>query len=150
MLIKLKPHHLLDILKLYGKGIDVFVPDSNFGHDFYRIANLIVQGNVSEIIFTQYEDDICLPCKYNLHHECVDNVKNTQESKQMHNIKIDTSLMKNLNIEEKEKFKFIDVITLLNTKLDYTTIMEAWKHADKEEIDFRYTYIMKGLKKLNI
>lgn len=150
MLIKIKPHHFLDILKLYGKGLDVFVPDQNYGHDFYRIANLIVQGNVSKIIFTKYEDDICSPCKYNLNHECTDVVKNTDESKQSHNIKIDTTLMENLNIEEKEEFTFADVINLLNTKLDYNVIKEAWSHADKEEIDFRHTYITAGLKKLNI
>lgn len=40
--IIIKPHHLLDILKLYGKGIEKFVPDINHEHDFYKIANMIV------------------------------------------------------------------------------------------------------------
>ena len=85
-----------------------------------------------------------------MNHECTDNVKNTNESKQLHNIKIDTILMKNLGIKEMKEFSFTDVINLLNTKLNYNVIEKAWEHADKEEIDFRYTNIMAGLKKLNI
>ena len=42
--ITIKPHHFMDIIKLYGTGIERFVPDQKRGHDFYRIANLIVQN----------------------------------------------------------------------------------------------------------
>lgn len=30
----IKPHHFMDIIKLYGGGIQVFVPDTDYGHDF--------------------------------------------------------------------------------------------------------------------
>lgn len=149
MLVSVKPHHLLDILKLYGKGIEVFVPDENYGHDFYRIANLIVQKNVSKIIFTKYEDDICLPCKYNLDKQCSDKLGNTTNSKQQHNLKIDTQLIKHLDIVEEKEIPFPEVIAMLNAKLSYNVFKQAWKHADNEEIDFRFTYAMEGLKKIN-
>ena len=38
--IVIKPHHLLDIFKLYGKGIENFVPDKNYNHNFYFIGNV--------------------------------------------------------------------------------------------------------------
>lgn len=28
----IKPHHFMDIIKLYGGGIQVFVPDTDYGH----------------------------------------------------------------------------------------------------------------------
>ena len=37
--IVIKPHHLLDIFKLYGKGIENFIPDKNYNHNFYLIRS---------------------------------------------------------------------------------------------------------------
>ena len=106
MITRIKPHHLLDILKLYGKGRDIFVPDKKYGHDFYRVANLIVQNNISKIIFTKYEDDICLPCKYNVNQKCSDNVEGSNNNKQLHNLKIDTQLIQDLEIIEEKEITF--------------------------------------------
>ena len=41
--ILIKPHHFVDIIKLYGSGIEVFVPDEKMGHDFYKVANEIIK-----------------------------------------------------------------------------------------------------------
>lgn len=32
--IKIKPHHFMDIIKLYGSDIEVFVPDEKWGTTF--------------------------------------------------------------------------------------------------------------------
>lgn len=40
----IKPHHFMDIFKLYGTGIEEFVPDQKMGHDFYAIANAIIKN----------------------------------------------------------------------------------------------------------
>ncbi len=44
--ITIKPHHFMDIIKLYGAGIESFVPDEKLGHDFYRIGNLRLSPNL--------------------------------------------------------------------------------------------------------
>ena len=31
--IIIKPHHFIDIIKLYGAGIERFIPDEPMGHD---------------------------------------------------------------------------------------------------------------------
>ena len=41
--IIIKPHHFMDILKLYGSGINIFVSDEKMGHDFYKVANRILK-----------------------------------------------------------------------------------------------------------
>lgn len=63
-MIRIKPHHFLDIIKLYGKGIEVFVPDENYNHNFYSVANEIINNHQIYIQLTIDGDDICSPCKY--------------------------------------------------------------------------------------
>ncbi len=55
----IKPHHFMDIIKLYGGGIQVFVPDTDYGHDFYRAANEIIGNHRIQIKVTSGADDIC-------------------------------------------------------------------------------------------
>ena len=59
--IVIKPHHLLDIFKLYGKGIENFIPDKNYNHNFYLIGNAVIRNEVNKIRFTYSYD-----CAYTL------------------------------------------------------------------------------------
>ena len=61
--ILIKPHHFIDIIKLYGSGIDRFVPDEKMGHDFYKVANEIIENPSVDLKLTIDGDDICKPCK---------------------------------------------------------------------------------------
>ena len=63
--ILIKPHHFIDIIKLYGSGIDRFVPDEKMGHDFYKVANEIIDNPSVGLKLTIGGDDICKPCKNN-------------------------------------------------------------------------------------
>ena len=68
--IIIKPHHIIDIIKLYGAGIERFIPDEPMGHDFYKVANELIDHPTINVKLTVY-DDICRPCKkYN--GRCVD------------------------------------------------------------------------------
>ena len=71
MTITVKPHHFMDIIKLYGKGIEYFVPDEKMGHDFYRIANLVLADHEVRLKLTTDGDDICRPCRKYTDH-CTD------------------------------------------------------------------------------
>lgn len=62
-MIKIKPHHFMDIIKLYGSGLNEFIPDQVYQHDFYLVANEIVNNHQVELTLTDGEDDICRPCK---------------------------------------------------------------------------------------
>lgn len=61
--LTLKPHHFMDILKLYGAGVEEFVPDKKLGHDFYRAGNLILENPDLPVFLTSEGDDICRPCR---------------------------------------------------------------------------------------
>lgn len=62
--VTIKPHHFMDIIKLYGGGLERFMPDPAMGHDFYRIANLVLENPELPLRLTTEGDDICKPCKY--------------------------------------------------------------------------------------
>lgn len=146
--ITIKPHHLLDILKLYGKGLDVFVPDPAYGHDFYKIANQIVAHEVGCFKFTIHGDDICKPCNYNKDNSCTDYVsKTSEERKENHNQKIDSVLVDSLGLECDKIYSFEQVLTLLNQKLNCEVFKSAWSQANKEELNFRCKYTLLGLEK---
>lgn len=51
-MIVIKPHHLIDIMKLYGAGVEHFVPDESYQHDFYKVANCIIENLDTELQFT--------------------------------------------------------------------------------------------------
>ncbi|MEO2189320.1 hypothetical protein [[Clostridium] innocuum] len=69
--IIIKPHHFIDIIKLYGADIERFIPDEPMGHDFYKVANELIDHPTINVKLTVYDDDICRPCKkYN--GRCVD------------------------------------------------------------------------------
>ncbi|WP_201751160.1 MULTISPECIES: hypothetical protein [unclassified Neglectibacter] len=61
--ITIKPHHFMDIIKLYGAGIENFVPDKKLDHDFYRIGNLVLACHTQPLLLTIEGDDICTPCR---------------------------------------------------------------------------------------
>lgn len=69
----IKPHHFLDMIKLHGAGLEVFVPDEKMGHDFYRVANEIMQNPQVELTLTIGGDDVCKPCRFYREH-CTDAV----------------------------------------------------------------------------
>lgn len=143
--IKIKPHHLLDILKLHGKGIEEFVKDIEFGHDFYKVANEIINLEVSEVIFTRDCDDICEPCKYRRDNECSDYVSFLDNySKDKLNKEIDDKLFKLLGLKEKESYKIEGIFKLLMKNLSYSLFEEVWEHANEDELEFRFVYTIMG------
>lgn len=144
--IKIKPHHLLDILKLYGNGIEIFVPDENYKHNFYQCANAVVNLEISQIEFTMESDDICYPCKFNSENGCTDKLKLfTHFSKNDYNTQIDRLLLMQLNLQDKRVYDFSDILSYLFHNLNYKIFEIAWNYELEENITFRFIHVMKGI-----
>jgi hypothetical protein len=105
--IIIKLHHFLDIIKLYGSGLDHFVPAPDFGHDFYRVGNIILNNPDAIIELTIKGDDICIPCKYFDGEKCTGNSKNNFQytKKENWNRFIYSRLFQKLNLKEGQKIK---------------------------------------------
>lgn len=100
--ILIKPHHFIDIIKLYGSGIEMFVPDKTMGHDFYRVANEIIANPTVHLSLTTLGDDICKLCKrYN--EKCIDYLTHIPgyTSKDVYNMTLDKRIIDLYHLEDK-------------------------------------------------
>jgi hypothetical protein len=148
--LKLKPHHLLDILKLYGKGLSRFVPDKNYGHDFHRIGNLVIENPHVLVRFTLGADEICSPCRYLDRNKCLDVVKDNPvrfKSKEKWNRQVDKRLFELFEVSEGEEMTALAFCRLALEKLTPEKIFEVWKERPQAEIKDRIRLLRRGLKK---
>jgi hypothetical protein len=124
--VVIKPHHFLDIIKLYGKGIEEFVPDKKYNHDFYRIGNVVLGDKETLLILILGSDDVCKPCKYLKKGKCTDKIEGhgNYTSKEEFNRLIDTRILKQLGLRDGQKITALEFCLIAKDKLD---VFEIWK-----------------------
>jgi hypothetical protein len=146
--IFLKPHHFLDIIKLYGFGLNFFVPDPRYGHNFYKVGNLILKNPQTDIVLTTKADDICKPCKFLKNGKCRDKIKNfICSSKEEWNRTIDKRILNNLNLGKGNSLAAFELCQLASKKLTPKIISKIWRERPKKETKERIKYLLKGLSK---
>ncbi|MFN8254917.1 MAG: DUF1284 domain-containing protein [Bacteroidales bacterium] len=147
-MIKIKPHHFFDIIKLYGKGIDIFYPDKQFNHDFYKIANTIVGNPKTEILLTIAADDICQPCNYlGKEKKCIDKINHIEgiDLKEKWNEIIDKRIIEKTGIGEGSKLSARDYCEILMRNLELVNYV--WQEENVEQKKFRYNTFIIGARK---
>lgn len=148
MMTSIKPHHFLDIIKLYGKGIEKFVPDKKFNHNFYLVANDIIANHQTEITITSGEDDICTPCIYlGEDNKCTDRIYHIEgiNSKNEWNEIIDHRIMAHIKINEGSTYSSEEFCRILF--LQKELIFNVWNEESKSDKDARYKAFCKGAEK---
>lgn len=149
MTIAIKPHHLLDVFKLYGKGIYPFVPNFDYQHDFYLIGNLLLEKKTDMIILTSNSDDICKPCKYNNSGLCKDKLLiDSFTNKDEYNRFIDKNLLFQFELEENRIYIFNELLLLIKEKISLERISNIWCYNSKEDNELRFNNILNGIKKI--
>jgi hypothetical protein len=146
--ITAKPHHILDIFKLYGAGIKEFVPDPAYGHDFYRIGNLVLGQPDAMLRFTAESNDICAPCRYRTSGRCSGEVPTNPEefrSKEDWNRTIDGRLMNLLGIEVGDRMTALDYAQLVCTTLTPESIATVWSERPVDETQRRTELLLAGM-----
>lgn len=145
----IKPHHLLDIFKLYGKGVEKFVPDERYNHDFYRVGNRVIENRVRSVEFTCGNDDICRPCVCLKQGVCGDRFvyRGVEHNKNSYNEELDRRLIDRLGLEAGREYEFTDIIDLLNGNLSLDLIGFVWSGKSCEENESRYEDTRRGIEK---
>lgn len=138
-MIIIKPHHFLDIIKLFGRGVEFFGPDEKYKHDFYSVANEIIANRNAELKITADSDDICSPCKYlGVNGLCTDNISHIDNitSKDEWNKILDRRIIKLAHIYEDSELTAAEFCKLLySTK---NLIFEIWKEEEDSAKKSRY------------
>lgn len=145
----IKPHHLLDIFKLYGRGVERFVPDEKHRHDFYVAGNRVIGNKVGEVRFTYGNDDICKPCVCLRQGVCGDRFVygGAEYSKNQYNEELDRRLIDRLGLETDKGYKFSDVVPWIYGKLSLDLIEYVWRDREREENESRYEDTRRGMEK---
>lgn len=143
--IIIKPHHFMDIIKLYGSGIEVFVPDEKMGHDFYRIANTVINNPKVKVRLTVDGDDICKPCKKYCN-GCKDSLGHIPgfDSKNVYNRALDQRMIEMYDLN-KETYTAEELCSIYYRNKEY--IFDVWKEENMEITDRRYELFTQGAMK---
>ena len=112
--IIIKPHHFMDILKLYGSGINIFVSDEKMGHDSYKVANRILKDRNVQLRLTTAADDICQPCIMCQNQICIDRVNIADyHSKDDYNRTLDKRLLELMNLNTQSTYSALELCRLM-------------------------------------
>jgi len=98
--MRLRPHHLLDIITQHGAGLP-FKP-SPYGHAVHTVAETVMADPDVAIEFVVGADDICAPCKHLIEGRCDDVLRRLDPplSKQAYNDDLDRRLLAHLGLAE--------------------------------------------------
>lgn len=69
--IRIKPHHLVDIISALGAGPPVLGP-SPYGHALHTVTVRVLEDPDALVLIELGADDICAPCMHNVSGRCDD------------------------------------------------------------------------------
>jgi hypothetical protein len=99
--VRVKPHHFIDIITSYGRG-ERFEPHP-YGHAVHTVAKRILNHRDTMLVIEPGADDICGPCIHNINGVCDDVIDtsyrpNAPSRKQEWNLLIDKRWCERLSL----------------------------------------------------
>jgi hypothetical protein len=148
-MLLIKPHHFLDIIKLFGSGLESFVPNLEYGHDFWKVGNEILENPNIQLELTLDNDAICIPCKFSNGQICsgVTSADSKEISKDVWNKMIDQRLLDILQLENGTKISALELCKLAKEKISRENIFATWKEKPTEITEKRATFLIAGIDK---
>lgn len=91
--IRIKPHHFIDILAALGRGQTTFDPHP-YGHAVHTVAACLLERRDALLEIELGADDVCRPCEHNVDGRCDDTIDTSfrpeaPSSKHEYNLLID-------------------------------------------------------------
>jgi hypothetical protein len=139
----------MDIVKLYGAGIQHFVPDEAFHHDFYKVANEIVQNLECELTLTIEGDSICRPCNRFNGTVCTDpliGVVEGYDKKDTYNKTLDRRILKLAELDLKKAYTARELLAKIGSDPDI--VFQVWQEEDDARTAKRNDLFWRGYHKL--
>lgn len=144
--MQLRPHHILDIISAYGKGIE-YQPHP-YGHSLHIVAPRLLSSLDMKIKLVLNADDICEGCEHLLPDgKCKDVLAqlSPSPSKQAYNDVLDSRLFDDLSIEPDSVITTREYLKAVNKKVP--GIEKICTHP-KENQQERLNGLVSGLIKL--
>ena len=125
--IRIKPHHFIDIITKFGAGTSEFEPHP-FGHAVHTVASNILKNRDALLEMELGADDICEPCIHNIDGLCDDTIDTSfrpdaPSSKRAWNLIIDKRWCERLDIGQGDRLSARQFCDLLSDRMgDITDI----------------------------
>jgi len=142
-LLRLRPHHLIDIVTDYGRG-RAFVPHP-YGHAVHLVALRLIEDTDVEIEFVLAADDICAPCRHLGPDGCCEDVLrqlSPPTSKQAYNDELDLAVFAHLRMEPGARLPLCEFLARLRQQAG--VIAKTCAHPGETEAD-RLAGLTRGL-----
>lgn len=146
--MKLRPHHVLDIISGHGHGVE-FVPHP-YGHAVHTVARAILSNVEMEIELVIGADEICRPCThFQSDGRCDDVLRQVDPpiSKQKYNDDLDKRLLDYLGLTSSRAMTIRKYLTIVARNLP--GIEKICTHPG-EDLKARLTGLHHGLARLGI
>jgi hypothetical protein len=142
-LLRLRPHHLIDLVTDYGRG-RAFVPHP-YGHAVHVVARRVVEDRDVEIAFVLAADDICRPCRHLQPDVQCDDVLyqlSPPTSKQAYNDELDAAVLAHLGLQPGARLSLSEFLAQLRQRAEGIAAICA--HPGEAEAD-RLAGLIQGL-----
>lgn len=105
--IRVKPHHFVDILCAVGAGQTTFKPHP-YGHAVHSVSEQVLADRDVVLEMDLGADDICKPCKHNIEGLCDDTIDTSfrpgaPTSKREYNLLIDERWCERLGLKQGDR-----------------------------------------------
>lgn len=146
-MMRLRPHHVLDIVTQYGAGVP-FMPH-DYGHAVHSVAEALLADPELSLQFVVGADHICAPCKHLVGGRCDDVLHQLDPPtpKQDYNDDLDRRLLAYLGIAEGDVMTFREYLGIVHSHLD--GIAAICTHP-REDPATRLDNLALGLRKLGL
>lgn len=106
-LVRIKPHHFVDILTAFGRGQTSFAPHP-YGHAVHLVAERLLDAPNVLLEMELGADDICEPCTHNVDGLCDDTIDTSfrpaaPQSKREYNLLIDQRWCRRLGLRQGDR-----------------------------------------------
>jgi hypothetical protein len=106
-MIRIKPHHFIDIITALGQGQTTYTPHP-YGHALHKVAASILTAHDTPLVMELGADDICQPCKHNINGLCNDIIDTSfrpeaPSSKRLYNLLLDNRWCERLSLAQGDR-----------------------------------------------
>jgi hypothetical protein len=120
--IRIKPHHFIDIITALGRGETSFEPHP-YGHAVHTVAASLLKDRDAMLEMELGADDICQPCKHNKDGLCDDTIDTSfrpdaPSSKRLYNLTIDQRWCQRLSLKQGDRITAREFCQRLDKQTD--------------------------------
>ena len=148
--IRLKPHHLVDIVMALGAGQERFQPHP-YGHAVHTVAHRVLGDSGTVMRIELGADDICQPCRHNIQGACDDRIDNSwcpraPSSKRLWNLRLDRRWCRRLGLRRGDRLTVGEFFRLLRQRAG--DLADIYREIPTDRVAIRAENLRRGLDRL--